>query len=93
MFTVYYRSNDAIEKDPLCIQPKVGGLDKADYAPVITLNVSSAEDVFRVLNNIGGNDLPVGLFIRSMMTGDVVEGADGKLWYCSVMGWSVTNWK
>lgn len=90
--TVYYRKHDAIERDPLCTRPKVHGLDRSEYDQVATLDLASPEEVFRAMNVVDGDELPVRLGVRSMMVGDVAVLEDGRMWYCSVVGWSVAEW-
>lgn len=91
MLTVYYRNNAAILKNPLCV-PTPQQVDHRDYVKVCHLE-GGLESVFREMNVVDGDELPVVLKVRSMMTGDVVVDADGNAWLCAMVGWERVEWR
>ena len=89
-FTVMYRTDAAIERDPL--GTRLGReLDPCDYSvfPPLLAEVEARdlEDVFRKMNVVDGDELPTKLGMRSMMTGDVAIDEDKVTWLCGMVGW------
>lgn len=76
MIRVYYRTAEAIANDPVASLPE-DGLYKEDYEFVTELGDVSLEQVFRMMNVVDGDELPVKLKVRSMMCGDVAVDEDG----------------
>ena len=91
MIKIYYRTNEAIAKDPIAFVAPEDGLYKEGYEFVTELGDVSLEEVFRMMNVVDGDELPVELKVRSMMPGDVVD-EDGDVWFCAGTGWEETTW-
>jgi hypothetical protein len=90
---VYYRTKAAFERNPLMLDVGDMGLDRDDYEFVTALdNAPSLEEIFRLMNVVEGNELPVKLKVRSMMVGDVVVDENGEVWYCASSGWESCSW-
>ena len=68
MVQVYYRTNAAIEKKPVCFAPSDEGLLKDDYELVYEVPTEMApfplEEVFRMMNVVDGDEVPVKLGVR-----------------------------
>lgn len=62
------------------------------YKKVATLDASDLEVVFRRMNVVDGDELPVKLKIRSLSVGDVVVDETGAAYYCAMVGWKRTEW-
>lgn len=92
MLTVHYRKLPAIERDPLAVKAACG-VDPNDYTQVAKLEGDDLNVCFREMNVVEGDEIPVGLGIRSMMTGDVVVKEDGSAWLCAMVGWKQVEWK
>jgi hypothetical protein len=93
MIAVYYRTDEAIDRNPIAYTPPKEGVDKNDYACVHTFDDDpELETVFRRMNVVVGDELPVKLRIRSMMAGDVVVDENGDPWFCDLIGWQRINW-
>ena len=81
-FSVYY-SNDWM----LCYKP-AGAFDKATFARVAVVEARCLEDLFRKMNVVDGDELPVELKVRSMSSGDVARDlTTGEMWMCAPVGW------
>jgi hypothetical protein len=92
MIKVYYRTAEAIAESPLAFVAPEDGLYKENYEFVTELGDVSLEEVFRLMNVVDGDELPVELKVRSMMCGDVVVDEDGDVWYVAGAGWEETSW-
>lgn len=67
--------------------PQFVDLDK-DFNRIGEFEADSLEELFRMLNAVEEDDLPVKLGIRSMSCGDVVVDETGRGYYCAFIGWS-----
>lgn len=92
MIKVYYRTYEAMMKNPFAFSAPEEGLVKDDYTFVAELGDVFLEEVFRQMNIVDGDELPVKLKVRSMSSGDVVVDEDGEVWYCAGAGWEKTSW-
>lgn len=95
MVHIYYRTNEAIARNPLAFSAPEEGAYKDDYNEVHTLANEDApdlEDLFEMFQRVKGDELPSKLGIRSMMTGDVVVDEVGKVWFCASSGWEEISW-
>lgn len=95
MVRIYYRTRDAIRRNPVAFMPPEEGLNKDDYELVHTFPTSDApslEDIFREFNAVDGDELCVKLKVRSMMPGDVVVDEQDDVWFCAAAGWEPTAW-
>jgi hypothetical protein len=93
MVAIYYRTLAAIASNPVAFAPPDEGLDKDDYEFVTRIdNAPTLEEVFRMMMNVDGSELPVKLGVRSMMPGDVVVDEDGDVWFCAATGWERSAW-
>lgn len=95
MVDIYYRTAEAIARNPLAFMPPKEGVDKNDYEKVFEWRTNCApplEEIFRMMNVIDGNELPVKLQVRSMMCGDVIVDEVGDVWFCAAAGWQRINW-
>lgn len=96
MIAIYYRTDEAFKRNPMVGMSLVvpeGGLDKDDYEFVTRMDPGpSLEEVFRLMNVVDGDELPVQLKKRSMMSGDVVVDEDGDVWFCAFSGWERASW-
>jgi len=90
---IYYRTNAAIESSPLAFASPDDGPNKDDYTFITTMKDEvTLDEAFRLMNVVNGDELPMTLKVRSMMTGDVIVDEDGDVWYCSAIGWTETHW-
>ena len=63
-------------------------LKASNYTFVCSCESENLDTLFREMNVVEGNELPVKLKCRSMMVGDVVlDIADGQGWVCDMIGW------
>ena len=62
-----------------------------DYEEVATVKADSLEHLYRLMNVVNGNELPVALGRRSMSTGDVAVDEAGQAHYCCAYGWAPTR--
>ena len=92
MIKVYYRTLESIKKKPFILKPDEEGLVKDDYEFVTELGDVSLEAAFEMMNVVTGDELPVKLGVRSMMSSDVIVDEDGDVWFCAFMGWEKTSW-
>lgn len=93
MVQIYYRTQEAFHRDPLAGFEL--GLDKDDYELVHTYSneeAGSLEEIFRKMNVVDGDELPVQLKVRSMSVGDVVVDEAGVVWFCAMAGWEQSAW-
>lgn len=88
---VFYRKSEAIARNPLP-RPQ-STLDRDDYKEVAAFEAADLEEVFMKMNVVDGKELPSQLGVRSMMSGDAVEDAEGQLWHCAMVGWEKVTWK
>jgi len=96
MVKVYYRTNEAFERSlflHLFEEEGVVQLDRPDYREVTEFpGGTTFESVFRQMNVVNGDELPVRLKVRSMSAGDAVEDGD-ELWLCDMVGWRRATWR
>lgn len=86
-YTVFYRSKFSATFDVPAT------LDKGAYKEVTTLEASDLEDVFRQMNVVHGDELPIQLKTRSLSVGDaVLDNVTGVLYYCAPIGWQKASW-
>lgn len=92
MIKVYYRTNEAMTRNPVAFTAPEGGLERDDYEFVAELGDISLEEVFRMMNVVDGDELPVKLGVRSMSCGDIVVDEELEVWFCAVTGWERSAW-
>lgn len=92
MIKVYYRTDKAIARNPFAFTAPDEGLEKDDYEFVTELDNVSLEDVFRLMNVVTGDELPVKLNVRSMCSGDIVVDEDQEVWFVAAVGWERSSW-
>jgi len=89
---IFYRTAEAIKRDPVVTVPHDDGLLKEDYEYITDLGDVTLEEAFRQMNVVDGDELPTKLGVRSMMNGDVILDEDGDVWFLGVVGWERCNW-
>jgi hypothetical protein len=94
MVHIFYRTLDAISEAPVALTVPTDGLRKEDYELVHVLDNSAPhlEAIYRMMNVISGNELPVRLGIRTMTVGDVIVDEDGTVWFAGASDWEETSW-
>lgn len=94
MVHIFYRTLAATSKAPVALTVPTDGLRKEDYELVHVLDNSAPhlEAIYRMMNVISGNELPVRLGIRSMTAGDVIVDEDGTVWFAGASDWEETSW-
>lgn len=91
---VYYRTPEAFLRDPLALGCPDCGPDKSDYVLVTEVDSLFNEDeIFRMMNVVDGDELPVRLGVRSMSVGDVIVDETGRALFCAGAGWEATLWR
>lgn len=82
-FIVYYADDlTSIYRGPTAF-------DTSHFKQVAMVEAVDLEDLFRNMNVVDGNELPVSLKVRSMSCGDVAKDAvTGQLWLCDLAGWT-----
>lgn len=62
------------------------------YKEITTLRTTDVDMVFREMNVVNGNELPVKLKVRSMCVGDIALNVEtDEAVYCSVEGWTALD--
>jgi hypothetical protein len=92
LFKVFYRN--VFDTSAVALFRAVPGVaDPREFREVFDVEADDLEHVFRLMNVVDGDELPVKLGIRSLSVGDVVlRAADATLWHCSAFGWEQTKW-
>lgn len=67
---------------------KVPNFSPADYDEVVVVEAECLNDLFRKMNVVDGDELPVRMKIRSMSCGDVAIDEAGKKYFCALVGWN-----
>lgn len=87
-FTVYY----AHDIGSWITRPPVEPIDLSNFKKVCVVDADDLEDVFRMMNVVDGDELPVKLRVRSMCVGDLVQQhEDDVWWFCAAAGWEAVK--
>jgi hypothetical protein len=80
-FSVYYT-------DDLTAIYRGKPMEVTKFDRVAVVDASDLEDLFRKMNVVDGDELPVELKVRSMSCGDVARDlSTGDVWLCDLAGW------
>lgn len=64
------------------------GAKVSNYSYIALVRTSSLDNLFREMNIVDGNELPLQLRCRSMIVGDIViDPKAEKGWVCDMIGW------
>lgn len=66
-------------------------IDPTGYTEVVTTEARGLEELFRAMNVVDGDELPMKLQCRSMSVGDVAVEEDGTAWLCGMFGWNLVS--
>jgi hypothetical protein len=91
LYRVFY--NTAHEfKGFSTIEKTIGDITAGKFKEVATLETESLDTLFREMNVVDGDELPVKLKVRSLSVGDIVMDVKSeKCWYCAPIGWTELN--
>lgn len=63
-------------------------MEVTKFERVAVVEAEDREDLFRKMNVVDGDELPVQLRVRSMSPGDVCRDlSTGEVWLCDLVGW------
>jgi hypothetical protein len=63
-------------------------MEVTKFERVAVVEAEDKEDLFRKMNVVDGDELPVQLRVRSMSPGDVARDlTTGEVWLCDLVGW------
>lgn len=92
-FKVFYRKRFSVSIFDVPVE-----VSREEYRAVCVVDAGNADDVFRLMNVIDGDEMPVTLNDRSMSVGDVIvelkdDGSDGPSFFCASIGWAPVVFK
>lgn len=80
-FSVYYT-------DDLAAIMRGKPMEVTKFERIAVVEAADLEDLFRKMNVVDGDELPVELKVRSMCAGDVARDMmTGDVWLCDLAGW------
>lgn len=81
-YSVYYTN------DLSAIYSGNKSFNEQSFERVAAVEAHDLEDLFRKMNVVDGDELPVQLRVRSMSCGDVARDmTTGEMWMCDLAGW------